>query len=119
MRVKENHYRFLAEPDLPIYKISDEMIEYIGSTIALCRSFPDLPGEMQAILAKDRKLADFVAASISKARSRISAARWILEELKSSCNVRNITIPSADALSVGQVKNILEAIEKGHMTGKK
>ncbi len=128
-RTKEqaHDYRYFPEPDLPPLAISHEMIasvrerlpalpverrEHLLSTYGLSTADADL-------LTTERDTADFFDAVVdggSPDRAK-AAANWILNDLLALQRVRGL--PASELpLTVGQLRDLLDALDEGVVTGR-
>lgn len=108
MRIKESadDYRFFPEPDIPPFKISREQVARLADTI------PRLPAERRklytekygigvseaAVIASERKIADYFESSAERTRYPKLAANILLTELLSqnSTDSFNVSLSAED-----------------------
>ncbi len=127
MRSKEeaHDYRYFPEPDLVPFTVSREEVERIRKTL------PELPAEREArfvsqfglsgydaaVLASERKRADFFEAVVSGGASAKLSSNWIQSELLAHMNARKLTF-AALALKPGMLADLIRLIEQGTISGK-
>ncbi len=129
-RTKEqaHDYRYFPEPDLPPLAVTDEMVE------PLRRRLPELPlarrdrfveafglpPEDAALLTGEREIADLfeqvVGANPGTAAAR-RAANWIVNDLMGLQRQRGLP-PETLPLSAVQVRDLIDAVEAGEITGR-
>ncbi len=129
-RTKEqaHDYRYFPEPDLPPLAVTDEMVE------PLRRGLPELPlarrdrfveafglpPEDAALLTGEREIADLfeqvVGANPGTAAAR-RAANWIVNDLMGLQRQRGLP-PETLPLSAVQVRDLIDAVEAGEITGR-
>jgi len=124
MRVKEESedYRYFPEPDLPPLVVDDEWLEAVES------SLPELPREKRdryerefaletydaEVLTSERALAEFFEDVVAALEGRddgtpTDAANWIINELRSVLNDRDVGIDDAD-LKAAEFARIVELV---------
>jgi aspartyl-tRNA(Asn)/glutamyl-tRNA(Gln) amidotransferase subunit B len=128
-RTKEqaHDYRYFPEPDLPPLAISSEMVASVRERL------PALPVERRErllniyglstadadLLTTERETADFFDAVVDGGnpdRAK-AAANWILNDLMALQRVRSL--PASELpLSVEQLRDLLDALEEGALTGR-
>jgi aspartyl-tRNA(Asn)/glutamyl-tRNA(Gln) amidotransferase subunit B len=128
-RTKEqaHDYRYFPEPDLPPLAISPEMVASVRERL------PALPVERRErllniyglstadadLLTTERETADFFDAVVDGGnpdRAK-AAANWILNDLMALQRVRSL--PASELpLSVEQLRDLLDALEEGALTGR-
>ena len=128
-RTKEqaHDYRYFPEPDLPPLAISPEMVASVRERL------PSLPVERREhllatyglstadadLLTTERDTADFFDAVVdggSPDRAK-AAANWILNDLMALQRVRGL--PASELpLTVEQLRDLLEALDEGALTGR-
>jgi len=102
LRSKEeaNDYRYFSDPDLPAFRVTDDLLENISTTI------PALPEELIAkyttrlmlpeydarVIADDKETVDYFEELIKKTSNYKAASNWILGPIKSWLNENNISI---------------------------
>ncbi|HTS45217.1 MAG TPA: Asp-tRNA(Asn)/Glu-tRNA(Gln) amidotransferase subunit GatB [Puia sp.] len=102
LRSKEeaNDYRYFSDPDLPAFRVTDDLLENISKTI------PALPEELIAkyttrlmlpeydarVIADDKETVDYFEELIKKTSNYKAASNWILGPIKSWLNENNISI---------------------------
>jgi len=110
LRAKEESedYRYVPEPDLPPLVVDDEWLE------AVEESLPELPGEKREryerefeidaddadVLTSDRDLAEYFESVVDALEDRdagspTGAANWIINELSSALNDRDLSVDEA------------------------
>ena len=127
-RTKEqaHDYRYFPEPDLPPLAISPEMVAGVRERL------PALPVERRErllatyglgtadadLLTTERETADYFDAVIDGQPDRAkSAANWILNDLLALQRVRGLPA-TVLPLTVGQLQDLLAALEEGALTGR-
>lgn len=128
-RTKEqaHDYRYFPEPDLPPLAISNDFVasvrerlpalpverrEHLLSTYGLSTADADL-------LTTERDTADFFDAVVDggKPDRAKAAANWILNDLMALQRVRSL--PASELpLSVDQLRDLLDALDEGALTGR-
>ncbi|MDP9469457.1 MAG: Asp-tRNA(Asn)/Glu-tRNA(Gln) amidotransferase subunit GatB [Chloroflexota bacterium] len=129
-RTKEqaHDYRYFPEPDLPPLAVTDEMVEPLRTglpELPLARRdrFVEafgLPPEDAALLTGEREIADLfeqvVGANPGTAAAR-RAANWIVNDLMGLQRQRGLP-PETLPLSAVQVRDLIDAVEAGEITGR-
>ncbi len=129
-RTKEqaHDYRYFPEPDLPPLAVTDEMVEPLRTglpELPLARRdrFVEvfgLPPEDAALLTGEREIADLfeqvVGANPGTAAAR-RAANWIVNDLMGLQRQRGLQ-PETLPLSAVQVRDLIDAVEAGEITGR-
>jgi aspartyl-tRNA(Asn)/glutamyl-tRNA(Gln) amidotransferase subunit B len=122
IRTKEeaNDYRYLTDPDLPPFVITEEFIERIR------QSLPELPEQRKerflqqyalpeydaALLADDGELSTYFEEGVSAGAPAKQMANWLLGPVKSWLNDAGIEITELAVLPQ-QVAELITTVEKG------
>jgi aspartyl-tRNA(Asn)/glutamyl-tRNA(Gln) amidotransferase subunit B len=118
-------YRFLAEPDIKPFSVSEEMIEHTRSLVG------ELPQPKRERLKREYGLSDFDVQTLTgtrqlalwfeeaaaKAKEPKRVANWILGEVLGVLNVRGITIDQF-GLTPAHIAGLANAVSNGTITGK-
>jgi aspartyl-tRNA(Asn)/glutamyl-tRNA(Gln) amidotransferase subunit B len=126
LRTKEeaNDYRYFADPDLAPFRVSEELLQQIGSLI------PELPEQKlqryqqsfqlteydAAILSEEKELADYfekIVAALPTGKAK-SAANWMLGPVKSYLNENNSSI-TAFPIAPPTIAQLISLIEEGKL----
>lgn len=124
-KFSSDHYRLIAEHDIPPLQIDDAWIEGIRQTI------PELPeARKQRLMAElglpeydagvitaSKKLADFFDAAVAQYRDAKKVSNWIMVELLRVLNARNLEVEECP-ISPGQLVQLLTMIDSGEISGK-
>lgn len=122
IRTKEeaNDYRYLTDPDLPPFVITEEFIERIR------QSLPELPEQRKerflqqyalpeydaALLADDEELSNYFEEGVSAGASAKQMANWLLGPVKSWLNEAGIEITEL-SVAPQQLAELITTVEKG------
>lgn len=120
----EEDYGYIFEPDLPQFRISDELIKKIE------KQMPELPDarverfvkeyrlpekQAQIIVYVDKALADFFEACVKLFNKPEFISRWIVTDLLKVLNWNNLTIRKSK-VTPKLFTELLKAMDKGEIT---
>lgn len=125
IRTKEDadDYRYFADPDLPPFLITDEMIENIRSAMppsqkerveTLMAEF-NLTQYDAALLTKDTELENFFKQVTQHTSNSKAAANWILNPIKNYLAEEETTLDEL-SLSPESIADIITLIDEGKLT---
>lgn len=118
-------YKYFIEPNIPKYKISDELLKNIKNSI------PVLPLERKynyinnyglnsydaEILVKDKSIADYFEECISLKIDAKSASNWIITQIMGYLNKENISIKKL-YITPKRLKDLITELNKGTISSK-
>lgn len=125
IRTKEDadDYRYFADPDLPPFLITEEMIEGIRSSMP-----PSQKERVQALinnygltqydadlLTKDTELEDFFKQIIQHTNNSKAAANWVLNPVKNYLSEQEATLEEL-GLSSKSIAQLISLIDEGKLT---
>jgi len=127
MRTKEssNDYRYFPEPDMPPFHPAPDFLKEVEHSlvelpaqrkIRLMQEW-GITDEQAEIIHDTRYTADFFEQTLALGASSSSLAAWMTTEVKKQLNSRSIALEGAP-LTPGRMAQLLEAIEKGTISGK-
>lgn len=127
MRTKDSllDYRFVVEPDIKPFTVSDEFIQHAAEQVG------ELPEPKRERFKKEYNLSDFDAETLTSTRALAlwfeqtaaksknvkKAANWILAELLGVLNAKNQTIEEI-SLTPEHIAELVNAVEDGTISGK-
>ncbi len=125
IRTKEDadDYRYMADPDLPPFVITDEFIQKIKASLPELSEQKKqrfmqqyaLPEYDAALLSEEKEVADYFETTATHTSSFKQIANWMLGPVKSVMNEEGIEI---NQLSVkpGQLAEIIQLVEAGKVS---
>lgn len=124
LRTKEDadDYRYFADPDLPPFRVTDEMLEQIKSEIpalpeeriARYTSELQLPEYDARVITDEKEIAEFFEQIIQHTGNYKAAANWMLGPVKSWLNEHNERI-GAFPISPKTIAAIIALIDAGQI----